>query len=583
VVVRAQYHLSQVSDISRSRALLWLCVLALAGGALRFYNLAWGAPFYHFHIDEHFVFTGADNLRVSMEQAANAPKFFMYSPLPMYLLNGLRTIYETFAHRLDLTNPQDEITYMVLGRAVSATFATATIPVVYAIATKLAGRVAGLLSAAFLAFTVLSLRDAHFFTVDAGLVFFCGVTWLCALRVAERGDLASVILAGVAFGFAVLCKYSAAFLGAPLGLAYLLAPGRPATMAPGAWVRWVVRGVLLLAVAAAVFLLLDPMVWLYPDKFRLDFRQQVTEPLLGVTKPLFLGTFADLTHPRLYWVTNLLWWAQGPALEAWALLGLAWLVTRRHRLAWVSALVPIAYFAMAGNSVAPFVRYALPLMPPLAVAAGVLSADLLRRPRWHMAALVVTTVVLASTALYAAAYMNVFRKPDSRVAASDYMRAHIPAGATVLVEPTHNLPPTGAYRDQTNFYRDYMPWDPFTDELREFRLIGMDSYRHLYSRELSDQEKQAYINGRLGLADWIVIDDYYLQVYRHLPASEHGVMKQFYRDLFNGQLPFQLERSFKTYPSLFGVEINDDRAEMTFRHFDHPRIFVFRRKGVVGR
>src|SRR4029079_1611747 len=105
---------------------------------------------------EHFVFTGADNLRVSMEQAANAPKFFMYSPLPMYLVNGLRTLYEMFAHRLDLTNPQDEITYKVLGRAVSATFSTATIPVVYAIATKLAGRTGGLLAAAFLATTVLS-------------------------------------------------------------------------------------------------------------------------------------------------------------------------------------------------------------------------------------------------------------------------------------------------------------------------------------------------------------------------------------------------------------------------------------------
>lgn len=567
-----------MSEISRRRALLWLCVLTAVGGALRFYNLAWGAPYYHFHIDEHFVFTGADNLRVSMEQAANAPKFFMYSPLPMYLLNGLRTIYEWIHDPLDLTNMQDEITYMVMGRAISATFATATIPVVYVIGAKLAGRTAGLLSAAFLAVTVLSLRDAHFFTVDAGLVFFCCVTWLCALRVAERGDMRSIVMAGVAFGLAVLCKYSAAFLGAPLGLAFLLAPGLPTSFAPGLWARWMLRGILILAVAAAVFLILDPMVWLYADKFRLDLRQQVTEPLLGVSKPVFFGNFADLTHPRLYWFSNLLWWGLGPVLEVWALLGLAWLLTRRSRLAWVSALVPIAYFSAASNSVAPFVRYALPLMPPMAVAAGVLSADLLRRPRWRSAALVATTVVLASTTMYAAAYMNIFRKPDSRVAAADYMRQRIPAGAAVLVEPTHNLPPTGVYRDRTNFYDDYMPWDPFTDELREFRLIGMDSYRHLYRRELSDVDKQTYINGRLGLADWIVIDDYYLQVYRHLPAPEHQVMKQFYRDLFNGQLPFALERSFKTYPSLFGVEINDDRAEMTFRHFDHPRIFVFRRR-----
>ena len=43
-------------------------------------------------------------------------------------------------------------------------------------------------------------------------------------------------------------------------------------------------------------------------------------PALGVTKPILIAQFADLTHPRLYWFTNLLWWGLGPALE---ILGLA--------------------------------------------------------------------------------------------------------------------------------------------------------------------------------------------------------------------------------------------------------------------
>jgi hypothetical protein len=36
-------------------------------------------------------------------------------------------------------------------------------------------------------------------------------------------------------------------------------------------------------------------------------------------------------------------------------------------------------------------------------------------------------------------------------------------------------------------------------------------------------------------------------------------------------------RTFKVYPRLFGVQINDDAAELTFRLFDHPRVFIFRR------
>ena len=37
-------------------------------------------------------------------------------------------------------------------------------------------------------------------------------------------------------------------------------------------------------------------------------------------------------------------------------------------------------------------------------------------------------------------------------------------------------------------------------------------------------------------------------------------------------------RTFKVYPSLFRRTINDDDAEMTFRLFDHPKVFVFVRQ-----
>jgi hypothetical protein len=42
-------------------------------------------------------------------------------------------------------------------------------------------------------------------------------------------------------------------------------------------------------------------------------------------------------------------------------------------------------------------------------------------------------------------------------------------------------------------------------------------------------------------------------------------------------------RTFKVYPSLFGIKINDDAAELTFRLFDHPRVFVFARSATAAR
>ena len=90
----------------RTRALTALAVITAVGGFFRFYNLGWGAPYYHFHIDEHFVFQGADFLRESMQKAAESPKYFMYGPLPGYILNVMRAVYESLFHPLDLTVPR---------------------------------------------------------------------------------------------------------------------------------------------------------------------------------------------------------------------------------------------------------------------------------------------------------------------------------------------------------------------------------------------------------------------------------------------------------------------------------------------
>ena len=64
---------------------------------------------------------------------------------------------------LDLTKMQDQVTPMILGRGISALLGTATIPLLYFVGSRIAGRTAGLLAALFFACSVLSLRDAHFY------------------------------------------------------------------------------------------------------------------------------------------------------------------------------------------------------------------------------------------------------------------------------------------------------------------------------------------------------------------------------------------------------------------------------------
>lgn len=563
--------------ITRGRALTVLALITVVGAAFRFYHLDWGAPSYHFHIDEHFVTAPADAMRRSMKEAADSPKFFMYSPLPMYLINVVRAMYEWFGHTLDLKSPNDEVVYMVLTRGCSALFATATIPLAYICSTKVAGRLAGLIAAALLACAVLHIQDAHFAAEDIAVTCTAVLALWMSLRLVERGDWTSLVLCGVSFAIAILCRYSGAFVLGVVGVAYFLAPGRPERLQPiGAWVQWVLRGITPIAIAAVTFLLVDPLAWQYPAKFQDDIKTWVVDPLRGATKPLWVAQFADVHFPRLYWFTNLLWWGVGPALEVVGLAGLVWLIARRDRKAAVVASFPILYFISASGTIAPFIRYALPLTPALAIAAGVFCADVIGSRRWRALGLAIAGLTLVTTAAYAAAYLTIYAQPDSRLEASHYLLKVAPAGARVLVEPSQNVVPMGQYLTKPSFYEDYVPWrsKEYDDY---FHIVSLDTYDFLYKAK-DDQQKRDYIAAQLAKADWIVIDDTFLQFYQHLPEAQHGVVKQYYRDLFAGTLGFKLDKTFKVYPSLFHRMLDDDKAELTFRLFDHPRVFIFRRQ-----
>lgn len=564
--------------LTRAQA-VWIVVAATAlGGLFRFYGLSWGAPYFHFHIDEHFVFTGAEMLRRNPDEAAQSAKFFMYSPGPMYLLNVIVSIYEALAHRLVLTVPSDQVTYMVLGRAISATLGTATIPLIYLVGARLGGRLAGAMAALLFACSVSHLRESHFFSVDVTMTLCVVLAWYYLIRTVERPHWTNDLGAGLAIGLGLASKYTAAFTLSLVPVAYLLSDLRPRRLRPLThWVRLGARAAVPAIVAAATFLLLDPLAIRYYAKFRSDIREWITDPLLGNWKPIWIAQFADI-NPTTYWVTNLLWWGLGPALEVAGLAAVAWLLTRRRRVAAIAAAFPIAYWLLAGRSIAPMFRYSMPLAPGLAVAAALLFAAGLAHARWRRVTAVVATLTMATTALWAIAYMNVYRSPDSRLTASAWLMKNVPAGSRILVEPSHNIPPTGGYLTNVNFFGDYVLWGPNNTRKDHFELFTLDTYRTLYNRGPSDADRQRYIDARLALADWIVTDDTFLQFYQHLPEADHAVVKRFYRDLFAERLGFRLVKSFKVYPSLFGKTINDDGAELTFRLFDHPRVFVFMRQ-----
>src|SRR5262249_7166110 len=138
--------------------------------------------------------------------------------------------------------------------AISATFGTLCVPLAYLTATRIAGRVAGILAALLVACAVVQVRESHFFSVDTMMLGFATASLYFAVRLADQGQLRVGLIAGAFVGASAACKYTALFLLLPLGVAYLLAPGRPARWTDLRGVlRWALRGALLLIAAAGVF------------------------------------------------------------------------------------------------------------------------------------------------------------------------------------------------------------------------------------------------------------------------------------------------------------------------------------------
>ena len=553
-----------------------LALIIAAAGALRFYGLSWGAPYGEFHWDEHFVFAGANYLRESMQAAAQSTKFFMYGPLPMHLLNALVWLRQQSAGALDLTQFQDQVTYMVMGRAISAALGTATVLVVYFIGKRVSNRAGGLFAAALLATTVMHIAESHSFRVDLTMIFFLSLAWLFSFRIAERGEFRDYLAAGAMVGAALGAKYSAAFILGVVAIAHLLAPNRPTAIRDlRGWLRWTIRGVSPLVVAAATFAAINPMAFIYRRKFQHDVYEQIVAPLSGTVRPIWMAQFADV-QPQSYWFTTNLWWSLGPALEWWGLAGIVFLLWRHSRATTVAAAFPLLYFLSAGGTVAPMARYTLPLTPAFAVAAGALSAGLLEHRRARPVALLATTIVLSTTAIYAVAYMNIYRSTDARLAASEYLWRNVPRGSRILVEPSHGTPPTGTYWQNPQF-EEYVLWDT-REQSDYYTLFSIDMYRFLYNPAVAPEQKREYIRARLDLVDYILMDDFYVQLYDHLPQSDHGVVKDYYRQLFSGELGFDLLQTYKVYPSILGLTINDDKAELSSRMNDHPRVYIFKRR-----
>ena len=322
----------------------------------------------------------------------------------------------------------------VAGRLLTVLCATATVAAVFTLGRRVAGNTAGLCAAIFVAIAPLHVRDSHYVKHDVPVTLLIVLAYVAYERLwslpPKGGSHASrsrgfrlqaegpLIAAAAITGAAFSTHYYTIFLAIPL--AWSAARGGRSTSER--LMRVAVAGL----IAAVVFFMLSPFLLAEPSTALRDIRanrQIVVDRAVGT-----LGYFQTaLRYAVLLWRDSVGW----PV----AVLAVAGIVVGiRHRpqqTTWLLAF-PVPFLIFIASTF-PASRYLVPLVPFVALFAGMMLAQVAVRSTWGTFALL---ILASSIPLRDSIRADLFiRETDTRTLAARYIETHIPSGATVLTQP----------------------------------------------------------------------------------------------------------------------------------------------------
>ena len=572
--------------------------LTLLAFAMRAYGFWWGSP-YDFHNDEAFVIVHTLKMLAHVRAGELPdPHTMIYGVFPFYQLGLVSGILRFLVGLIGpVIGLHHNVPYVFIGRLISAFYGALGVLALYLLGKRMFGRSTGVWAAAFWAVMPLGVRDSHFATVDIQFAVWLVLTYIGLWNIVEHGRFQDDVVTAVMMGLALATRLSAL----PLFAAYVVASYFRALQAEGTkeaphpksfrhFKRALFRllrtpslyWVPLVALSLWAFLSI-PVLDDLPAHLAGDTNSDLNVQSLvarGVIRPLYTVQF-ELTRPYVYHLTHLLPWAMTWPLALLAYAGWLyslWRMLRGDRRDWLLAAWTLPYFITVGGWYVKFFRYIIPLLPFLALyAARLLTHSPITAPlpgegalrRYTtFAARAVGAVVFLSAFLYSLAYLHIYTRPDTRLQTLRWIHAHIPAGATLMLE-----------FDASNKFAIHP--DRFGLEKYDIRVLnhyeaGGRVGKLWQAPPLTPQEKWQYMQEVLDHADYVIISEAWADVFPRLP-HRFPAEARFYRQLFSGELGYRLIKQFQECPQLGPWRLCDEGAEMSWRYFDHPRMYIFKR------
>jgi len=400
---------------------LGVAALLLVAFAVRVWGISTGMP-YAYLIDEGAYYVPQ---AIRMFTRGYDPGWFVNPPAFTYVLHAAFAVFSAGGRGMSeqfLRNPEP---VWLLARTMSAALGVAAVGMIYLAGVRFHGRRAGFFAAGILAFGFLPVFYGHFALNDSPLLFPVCLALYGAARIADSGDRTSYLIAGLGVGLAAATKYSAGVVAVSVALAFL-----PRWRTDGAK-----NAAIVVAAAAAAFFIANPYSLLDSTAFLggVSHQSEASSNAGGKVGQVGSGGIPYYLH-ALTWGVG---WV--PLITAFG--GSLMLLVRDRKRALILVVPPILFLIFMSTYSRWFGRWAMPVVPYVALLAAVGAARLIDLlPRSNRVAAVAASSV-AFVALCAQGFAmdvhlgNVLTKTDTRETARDWMRDHIPFGSRVVVEP----------------------------------------------------------------------------------------------------------------------------------------------------
>lgn len=404
----------------------WI-LLSVAAGALIIRLVLAGVQLpYHYQADEFQVVERA--LRIGAGELN--PGLFTWPGTPVIYLNFL--LYAVYFVVAKVTGAagdaaafaalywQSPGVFYFLGRLLSSAFGVVAVVAAARWARSTAGAAAGWVAALVVALAPAAVKAGAVALPDMAAVALGTASLALAASYLREPKLRRFAAAAALLGFGAAAKYHVLLYAPALAACALAAPGAGAGKA-----KALVAGV---AAIVTAFVIACPFSVLDANTFFGDLALMAQRPGMARWAPTplyFLGTTLPLTF--------------GWPLLVMVVAGVVHLGRRRDNQALVVALAVVPFIITALiRPLAP--RLLLPLVPPLAVAAGwtVQSLTEYADRRLKIGAAVVAAAVLVAALSFNIGHVAWAWRQDSRTSAAEYVEAKIPRGSTVILE---SLPP----------------------------------------------------------------------------------------------------------------------------------------------